>query len=450
MNTTGTYLTTTNVYGSNGLVTSTTDPKGNTTTYGYSGSYAGSGPTSVKNALGQTTTNSYDFNTGLLTSTTDPNNQTTSYSHDNMLRTTQINSPDGGETAFTYPNANDVDISEKISSSASRLSYVKVDGVGREIRQAVTNGEAVPYNETDTCYDGNGRANFKSYAFQDSGPFATARNCASPELGDSFAYDALGRARTVTHSDGPAISTSYSGNSTTVTDEAGKTRESFTDGLGRLEEVIENPGGLNYATTYAYDALDDLTGVVQNGSHQRTFVYDSLSRLTSSANPESGAISYTYDSDGNVVTRTDARGITATYTYDALNRVTQKTYSDGTPSAFFYYDAPNGWGYSQTNMVGRISEEWTGTSCCATGGAETFSYDPMGRVIDDIQWQPSGAYTANYTYDLLGDMTSYPSGSGAEVYTQNINAAGLPTQITASWYDPNHPATLVSNVHYNA
>ncbi|MGH9740230.1 MAG: RHS repeat-associated core domain-containing protein, partial [Candidatus Acidiferrales bacterium] len=59
-------------------------------------------------------------------------------------------------------------------------------------------------------------------------------------------------------------------------------------------------------------------------------------------------------------------------------------------------------------------------------------------------------FTIPYTYDLLGDVTSYGSGTGAEIFTQSINAAGLPTQVTASWSDANHPATLVSNVHYNA
>jgi len=60
--------------------------------------YAGSGPTSVTNALSQTTYYCYDLTTGLLVSTKDPNNQTVSYAYDDVLRTTQINYPDGGLT----------------------------------------------------------------------------------------------------------------------------------------------------------------------------------------------------------------------------------------------------------------------------------------------------------------------------------------------------------------
>src|SRR5208282_6257426 len=123
---------------------------------------AGSGPTSVTNALQQTTNNCYDANSGLLASTTDPNNQTTSYAYDNMLRTTQITYPlqqmaDGtwlhGVTTFSYPNTTEVQISELMDDQSHyRNSTLVVDGVGREIQQAVSNGESAPDDQVDTCY----------------------------------------------------------------------------------------------------------------------------------------------------------------------------------------------------------------------------------------------------------------------------------------------------------
>ncbi len=101
LNTTGTYLTSSSVYNANGTTASTTDPKLNTTTYGYSSGYAGSGPTSITNALNQTTSHTYDFNTGLVTSTIDPNNQTTSFTYDNMSRLASVIYPDGGQKTIT-------------------------------------------------------------------------------------------------------------------------------------------------------------------------------------------------------------------------------------------------------------------------------------------------------------------------------------------------------------
>ncbi|MGH9655852.1 MAG: RHS repeat domain-containing protein [Bryobacteraceae bacterium] len=39
-----------------------------------------------------------------------------------------------------------------------------------------------------------------------------------------------------------------------------------------------------------------------------------------------------------MTSRTDARGVTTTYAYDALNRLTGKSYSDGTPTVTYAYD----------------------------------------------------------------------------------------------------------------
>jgi hypothetical protein len=109
----------------------------------------------------------------------------------------------------------------------------------------------------------------------------------------TYIYDGIGRTCVVVPPDGTSVPntscpttqpsndvfTTYTGNQTTVTDQQGKSRESQTDGLGRLTNVWEDPAGLNYQTVYTYDALDDLASVVQGGSHNRSFVFDSLKRL---------------------------------------------------------------------------------------------------------------------------------------------------------------------------
>src|SRR6185436_11473565 len=59
------------------------------------------------------------------------------------------------------------------------------------------------------------------------------------------------------------VVTAYDANQVTVTDQAGKARRSVMDGLGRLVQVIEDPGDLSYLTSYGYDALDDLISVSQ-------------------------------------------------------------------------------------------------------------------------------------------------------------------------------------------
>ena len=200
-----------------------------------------------------------------------------------------------------------------------------------------------------------------------------------------------------------------------------------------------NPEGpsldFNYLVTlYAFDGLGDLTSVTQKGDpaattpgqwRVRTFTYDSLSRLLSSNNPESGQITYSYDNAGNLISKTDARGITASYTYDALNRLTGKNFSDGTLGAAYTYDRTGVWGPNETNTVGRLVLAYDGHYA-----ATLFSYDALGRVIE--QWDcppsawPHGCYTVNAQYNLAGDLTklTYPNG---EVVDYTVDAAGHTT-----------------------
>jgi YD repeat-containing protein len=103
-----------------------------------------------------------------------------------------------------------------------------------------------------------------------------------------YTYDALDRVRIVEAPVGAQVVTEYSGNTTTVTDPAGKKRRSRADAAGRVVEVVEDPFGLGYSASYEYDPLDNLAKVTQGGQ-VRTFVYDSVSRLKSASNPEQSA-----------------------------------------------------------------------------------------------------------------------------------------------------------------
>ena len=199
----------------------------------------------------------------------------------------------------------------------------------------------------------------------------------------------------------------YDADLTTVTDPAGKVRTTRTDAFGRIAQVIEDPTGLNYSTTYSYDTLDNLTNVNQ-GAQTRTFAYSSLSRLTSAINPESGQMTYSYDLAGNLLSRLhrgfDANGnvilslTTSMPSYDALNRITGTSYSDGTPAVSYSYD---------TCAVGR------GRLCSVSNSVSTASlnYDSLGRVINSTQSTSGVPYLFRYQYNPAGGLTSveYPS-----------------------------------------
>jgi len=403
------------------------DPKGNSTTYGYSPTYAGSLLTSVTNAANQTTTYAYDSNSGLETSATDPNSQTTTSTYDNMFRPATLTYADGESETVTQQESSlpfSATLTKKITSSLNGVTENIFDGVGR-IYQSQINSDSPSTTYSVTQYDGLGR---KSTVYNPTRCSPPTTNCGESSWGyTAYAYDALSRPTAVTQPDGSIAQTSYTGGSTTATDEAGKKRTTVSDGLGRMTEVFEDPSGFNYETIYQYDALDDLTSVSQNSSRPRTFAYDSLARLTSANNPESGTTAYAYDSDGNLLTRLDARNTTTTYTYDQLNRVISKVYSDTTPPVTYAYD-----GNAPTCSTGVSSyglAKGKRTAMCDGAGFEAWTYNDVTntgwQVIDK---RNSNGVTESTTSqsNLAGGLAtqSYPSG---RTITYTFNGADRPT-----------------------
>jgi RHS repeat-associated protein len=500
-------LTAKRVFYDTGTVETSTDPSGNTTTYTYDAStLAGAfvtktqAPDTNSPVTHHITQDWFDFNTGLKTSHTDENSNPTTYSYDDMLRIETITPPaPQGAITFTYtdtPGSLSVERQRSIGGGQSATEYDLFDGFGRMVSHVVANGQATPYDKTDTCYESRGLKSFVSYPYQTS-TWNSWPTCPISQVGDSYAYDALKRTTSVTHSDSTAITSTHTGRATSVADEGNGTRSvqkvSQVDGLERLTSVCEVtstslavgadhvPGACGqdiaatgFLTTYTYDALGNITSVSQGSSlNQRTFTYDSLSRLITTTNPESGTTCFgtwsgstcveNYDANGNALSRTrpapnqssSTTYVTTTYQYDALNRLTQKSYSDGvTLPALFGYDQSSismrGQQFTITNSIGRLS--WTcvlQSTFCLTDSA--FSYDAVGNIILDFQGPPGNSgFTFNYGYDGMGDVTSSNNGNGI-TYTLSYSVAQRLTQIATNWISTTiSSGNLISSVQYNA
>jgi RHS repeat-associated protein len=432
----GGYLKSNKTYFDDGMLNTAADPCGNATTYAYNLTYWGALPTTITNALNQSTTNTYDFNTGLLTSTTDPNNLTTNYGpYDSMWRLTQVNNPDGGWTKYCYTdgvpancssgNAGNhafaVVVSKAINLSQTEISTAVLDGLTRTSQtQLNSDPQSVVY--TDTTYDALGRVSTVS------NPYRSGTDPTSSPGTTTYGYDALSRKITVTYPDNSVLNTAYCGPSTLVTDPTLKWRRSRINGLGQLVEVDEpnsptasvastgcpGTGEPIWVTSYTNDALGNLTQVVQNGSHTRTFTFDSLSRLLTSSNPETSLITYTYNPDSTLLTKTDARNITTSYTYDALLRGKGVSYSNSDPSLAYNYDETNCLGLTACQNIGHR------TSMTDAAGSEIWAYQvdqPNLRSIHQEQRtnnsSPSNiTKTTTYYMNLAGGVTQlvYPTG----------------------------------------
>jgi RHS repeat-associated protein len=469
--TTSTWLSTSKTYNDVGNLLQTTDPNGNSTSYLYADNYYNYSPPEPTSAFPTQITRpatagvnhierfQFYFNSGMNAASCGENfpSATTcafglslplpdyaTYTYDWGGRLLVASQGDGGQTAIAYNESSlpiSVSSTTKIDATHNLGRTNVYDGLGR-VKQSQLTSDPQGSVLTDTTYDPLGRVATVSNPYRSTGDSTYGVT--------TYSYDALGRTIQIIPPDGNTssdnVSTSYSGNSTTVTDQAGKSRKNITDGLGRLAQVFEDPAGLNYETDYTYDALDNLLTVNQKGGstnsaywRTRTFTYDSLSRLVCASNPESssaacpatatstyttGTTGYAYDADGDLSTKTapapnqtGTATVITSYSYDALNRLTQKNYNDSgfTPTIQYGYDAIALTGCStapptltDSNPKGRR------TAVCDGAGAESWAHDVMGRVLTDSRTTNGVTKSTVYTYlpyvDGSINTVTYPSG----------------------------------------
>lgn len=390
---------------------------------------------SVTNALGHTGYAQFDYQLGRPVDVEDINGTVSSASYDDPLdRQSQIIIANNSSTLRNQKSIEYDDVGRIVTITADLREFndnrlkneTEYDGLGRTI--ASRKYEDGTFVAVSTQYDALGRV------WKASNPYRAGDSV----LWTTNIYDSLGRVTSVKTPDDAEVLTAFSGNTVTVTEQAGKQRKSVTDALGRLTSVYEAPNdttSFNFQTSYVYDVLGNLRTVTQ-GSQKRYFFYDSLSRLIRARNPEldvnsnlnlssdaltennnQWSLSYTYDNNGNLLTKTDARNTIANYTYDVLNRVTQRSYSGGTavatPTVTYSYDSS-----SVTNSKGRLT-----TVSSSVSAYNYTAYDALGRVTASQQVIDGQTYSMSYAFDLAGNMTSqtYPTG---RVVTQSFDNAG--------------------------
>jgi RHS repeat-associated protein len=448
-------------YDNAGNVVWTKDPNGNITTVSYADNFGdGSNPdagaagtngstyamaTLATNALGQQAKSQYHYTYGAPTGSKDPNGVIAKTEYDNMGRpfrsTVALGLPEQAISEMSYPtaSANEARASGQLDATRWLSSRTQFDGFDRPVlTSAAEDGQHYDNASytifSQTVYDALGRVH------QTSNPY---RQSVQPVY-TTMAYDLAGRVTSVTTPGNGVVTTSYDGETVTVTDQALRKRRSVTDGLGRLIRVdepdkitgaLDNDGSPVQSTNYTYDVLGNLKRVDQGEEQHRYFLYDSLSRLIRARNPEQEtnalntlndpfpdpnylnsewSFKYVYDDNGNLRQRTDPRGVISSYGYDALNRNTSVTYASdpaNTPAITRLYDNTA----SGANGKGRL---WKTQTAGAMGSLNTIdTYDALGRLRKQRQQFYSGGhwsqdYTVERTYDRAGHVLkqTYPSG----------------------------------------
>ena len=483
------WITTSNTYGLYGNIATSTDARGKVTQFFYDDATHALPNRIVvdpQNGTGtQTTTTVFDYNTGLVTSQTDVNGQQSTVEYINHLL--------GAIDPFGRPG---VTKSPVINISGfdhqRRIKTTYLDSVRQVIVETDLNAENDKLLKTRTTADMLGRPvltesteDGTNYTISATNAYlsmgkvtltssARRNTAATTDSWTRVTKDIAGRVMEVATFGGAtqpawtgtagtftgAVTSAYSANFTTVTDQAGKVRRSMTDALGRLTRVDEpNASGSlgpttapEQPTSYAYNVSDNLTTVTQ-GAQTRTFTYDSVSRLRSAVNPESGTISYQYDDNGNLLVKTDARGVSAHYEYDSINRATRRWYNasnstsatthnspalpagvGATDEVKFYYDtqalpagAPS---YARGSAIGRLVAQTYGTG----SNGDYYAYDVLGRSTLKFQQTGTINYQMTAVYTLSGGLSTltYPSGN---IITNTYDQAGRLTGFSGNLGD---------------
>jgi RHS repeat-associated protein len=481
-----------------GYVVAKTDPQGATTQ--YQRDYAGR-ILSRTDALGNTLARTYNGK-GFLLTKTDERNHTITWTRDPSNRVSRKDYPDGSYETWTY-NSNSQPLTHRLRNGGTGSFAYNSFGDTISKTDALGNTTGLTYfpnglvasitdakgNMTALTYNWRGQiltvthpdASSLSYQYDAFGN----RTAVTNELGysTSYAYDEYNRLKSVTdplshttvyeYGLAPGCSgCSYVSNIARITSPSGRvTAYEYDESRLRTAQTVGAGTPDAATTTYAYDAVKNLTSVTDpNGktwlseydvhghkvaatdplgnrtqwtydergnktSETRAdgavtqFQYDSRNRLVQTIDPLNNVSQMTYDNSDNLVSLTDARNNTYTYSYDLLNRKASLTYPDGSHELYAYDSVGNLVGFttrggqnkilSYDNRDREIGCTWNdGTS------GKTNTYDKAGRVLASVNATGTLGFTYDAANQLLSESQQITDGGGTRTVTYTYDADG--------------------------
>ncbi len=372
---------------------------------------------------------------GNLVSTTNAKGQTTTYTYNKNnwpLRTTY---PDGTYVQNTYYlNGNNNRIVTSHNGKYQEIDYF--DSLGRTIKQ-IESGGGLTVTIAEYIYDGNrldkvtdANNNYTKYIYDPFGRVTTLQTYSSDHTlvdTQSVTYDDINLSKTVNHG-GKTKTQKYDVKGRLIREEqntdAGLNFVDYT--YDRMDNVIltefaNNTQVLNVynnenqlvsttnqigqQTTYEYDKFGNVSKVTLPSGKTLNYGYDNAGRMISATDTAEATEHYAYDKIGNVIAFKDKKGQVTTNTYNNMNRLTNT--ATGDISTSYTYDTL-GNQLTMTDSTGTTGYTYVlGSRLSKITNPDTktieYTYDGVGNVT---QVKDYNNKTVGYTYDALNRVTN--------------------------------------------
>ncbi len=434
-----------------GRVVLQTDPLGNTTRFNYNGLI-----TTVTDALGERFTVTHN-DQGVLEQIERRDGLTLTIASDESQRRSSLTDTAGGITRYEHhPESGKLNRITRPDDTATTAVYTvrpAASGINRYDLTAIThpdgtterfrrddNGALIEYTDPSDAtwtfrHDTNGYLRdltnpLGGQILARYNPDGTLSSIRDPHGNTtSYRYDAQRRLIETTFADGSSIIANHDplDRPLAITDPRGNTTRYTWDDNGNLSSITDRAGAI---TRITYDDKDRPTALTDDlgGSH-RTH-YDALNRITALTDPNGNRSEFRYDQNGRIIAFIDPNGNRWQWGYDAKGAPT--TLTSPAEHTFLF----------TTDPQGRITEIRD-----PLGHSTRYSYDAMGRLLQitdpmdktiQRRHDPRGhlsaitlpeGISATYTRDATGNVTEITD-PGGNIWKRDYDEGGRLTQTT--------------------
>jgi RHS repeat-associated protein len=367
-------------------------------------------PEETTDALGNTTTTTYNYAFGLKSAVQETNGVKTSWQYDDFGRPQVETFGDGTEAKWSYSDCvssdcwNTADLRFQTTETFLDASGNEIrsddkysDGLDR-LRLESTSRALGVWTTSEVDYDSLGRKTraYVPYSSGSNGYNGFTYDIANRVLSDTL-YDSSGSAYRTT-------SVAYLGLTTQVTDALGNVTQRVSDVSGKLRQVIDPPADGNPTsgiTKYVYDPFGNLTLVDDADGVTSTYSYNVQGFKTASTDANSGSWTFVPNSLNELVSQTDAKGQTTTFKYDALGRVQYRYEPESS--------TPVTWTYGSSASAHNVGQLVSVTD--PNGYSESYTYDNLARKQTVVYTEDGTGYQYDYGYNSLGKIATitYPT-----------------------------------------